>query len=33
LAIPYCLMAIGMTLLCAQILLQIAIPLISTARR
>ena len=33
LAIPYGLMAIGMTLLCVQILLQIAIPLTDTARR
>jgi TRAP-type C4-dicarboxylate transport system permease small subunit len=33
LAIPYCLMAAGMTLLCVQILLQIAIPLTGTARR
>jgi TRAP-type C4-dicarboxylate transport system permease small subunit len=33
LAIPYVLMAIGMTLLCVQILLQIAIPLMGTARR
>jgi TRAP-type C4-dicarboxylate transport system permease small subunit len=33
LAIPYGLMACGMTLLCVQILLQIAIPLTGTARR
>ena len=33
LAIPYVLMATGMTLLCAQILLQIAIPLTVGARR
>ena len=33
LAIPYGLMAAGMTLLCVQILLQIAIPLMPTARR
>jgi TRAP-type C4-dicarboxylate transport system permease small subunit len=33
LAIPYGLMATGMTLLCLQILLQIAIPLSGTARR
>jgi TRAP-type C4-dicarboxylate transport system permease small subunit len=33
LAIPYCLMATGMTLLCLQILLQIAIPLSGAARR
>jgi TRAP-type C4-dicarboxylate transport system permease small subunit len=33
LTIPYGLMATGMTLLCAQILLQIAIPLSGTARR
>ena len=33
LAIPYGLMASGMTLLCAQILLQIAIPLAGAARR
>jgi TRAP-type C4-dicarboxylate transport system permease small subunit len=33
LAIPYGLMAVGMTLLCLQILLQIAIPLMGTARR
>ncbi|HEX2631320.1 MAG TPA: TRAP transporter small permease [Bradyrhizobium sp.] len=32
LAIPYCLMAAGMTLLCIQILLQIAAPLSRTAR-
>jgi TRAP-type C4-dicarboxylate transport system permease small subunit len=33
LAIPYGLMACGMTLLCVQILLQIAIPLAGLARR
>jgi len=33
LAIPYVLMASGMTLLCVQILLQIVIPLIGPARR
>jgi len=33
LAIPYVLMASGMTLLCVQILLQIAIPLSNAARR
>jgi len=33
LAIPYVLMASGMTLLCVQILLQIAIPLSGTVRR
>jgi TRAP-type C4-dicarboxylate transport system permease small subunit len=33
LAIPYALMASGMTLLCLQILLQIIIPLAGTARR
>jgi TRAP-type C4-dicarboxylate transport system permease small subunit len=33
LAIPYGLMASGMTLLCVQILLQIAIPLFGAARR
>jgi TRAP-type C4-dicarboxylate transport system permease small subunit len=33
LAIPYSLMASGMTLLCVQILLQIAIPLNAAARR
>jgi TRAP-type C4-dicarboxylate transport system permease small subunit len=33
LAIPYGLMATGMTLLCVQILLQIAIPLTAAARR
>jgi TRAP-type C4-dicarboxylate transport system permease small subunit len=33
LAIPYVLMASGMTLLCLQILLQIAIPLVGAARR
>jgi TRAP-type C4-dicarboxylate transport system permease small subunit len=33
LAIPYVLMASGMTLLCLQILLQIVIPLTATARR
>jgi TRAP-type C4-dicarboxylate transport system permease small subunit len=33
LAIPYGLMAAGMTLLCAQILLQIVIPLSGAARR
>jgi TRAP-type C4-dicarboxylate transport system permease small subunit len=33
LAIPYVLMACGMTLLCVQILLQLAIPLTGPARR
>ena len=33
LAIPYVLMALGMTLLCVQILLQIVTPLIGGARR
>jgi TRAP-type C4-dicarboxylate transport system permease small subunit len=33
LAIPYGLMAVGMTLLCVQILLQILVPLTGTARR
>jgi TRAP-type C4-dicarboxylate transport system permease small subunit len=33
LAIPYVLMAIGMTLLCVQILLQIILPLTGPARR
>jgi TRAP-type C4-dicarboxylate transport system permease small subunit len=33
LAIPYVLMASGMTLLCVQILLQLAIPLSGPARR
>jgi TRAP-type C4-dicarboxylate transport system permease small subunit len=33
LAIPYGLMAAGMTLLCVQIVLQIAIPLSRAARR
>ncbi|MCA6121674.1 TRAP transporter small permease [Bradyrhizobium sp. WSM 1704] len=33
LAIPYVLMAVGMTLLCVQILLQILIPLTGGARR
>jgi hypothetical protein len=33
LAIPYVLMASGMTLLCVQILLQIIIPLSGPARR
>ena len=33
LAIPYVLMAAGMTLLCVQILLQIAIPLSAASRR
>jgi TRAP-type C4-dicarboxylate transport system permease small subunit len=33
LAIPYVLMASGMTLLCVQILLQIIIPLTAAARR
>jgi TRAP-type C4-dicarboxylate transport system permease small subunit len=32
-AIPYTLMALGMTLLCVQILLQIIIPLIGASRR
>jgi TRAP-type C4-dicarboxylate transport system permease small subunit len=33
LAIPYVLMACGMTLLCLQILLQLAIPLTGSSRR
>jgi TRAP-type C4-dicarboxylate transport system permease small subunit len=33
LAIPYVLMALGMTLLCLQLLLQITIPLIGSTRR
>jgi TRAP-type C4-dicarboxylate transport system permease small subunit len=33
LAIPYGLMETGMTLLCAQILLQIIVPLAGSARR
>ena len=33
LAIPYVLMAVGMTLLCLQILLQIIIPFAGAARR
>lgn len=33
LAIPYVLMALGMTLLCVQILLQIILPLVGTSRR
>ena len=33
LAIPYVLMAVGMTLLCLQLLLQIIIPLTAKARR
>jgi TRAP-type C4-dicarboxylate transport system permease small subunit len=33
LSIPYGLMAVGMTLLCVQILLQVIIPLVGTARR
>jgi hypothetical protein len=33
LAIPYGLMASGMTLLCAQLLLQIIIPIAGLARR
>lgn len=33
LAIPYVLMASGMTLLCVQILLQLAVPLVGAARR
>ncbi|HEY3681306.1 MAG TPA: TRAP transporter small permease [Bradyrhizobium sp.] len=33
LSIPYSLMAVGMTLLCVQLLLQVAAPLSGTARR
>jgi TRAP-type C4-dicarboxylate transport system permease small subunit len=33
LSIPYCLMAIGMTLLCVQILLQVITPLMGATRR
>jgi TRAP-type C4-dicarboxylate transport system permease small subunit len=33
LAIPYALMAVGMTLLCAQIVLQILTPLVGAPRR
>jgi TRAP-type C4-dicarboxylate transport system permease small subunit len=33
LAIPYVLMALGMSLLCVQLLLQIIIPLVGTSRR
>jgi hypothetical protein len=33
LTIPYGLMALGMSLLCVQILLQIMIPLVGPARR
>ena len=33
LAIPYVLMALGMTLLCAQLLLQILIPIVGAARK
>ena len=33
LAIPYVLMALGMTLLCVQLALQIIIPLVGTSRR
>jgi TRAP-type C4-dicarboxylate transport system permease small subunit len=33
LAIPYVLMALGMSLLCLQLLLQIIIPLVGTSRR
>jgi TRAP-type C4-dicarboxylate transport system permease small subunit len=33
LAIPYVLMALGMTLLCAQILLQIVVPIVGASRR
>jgi TRAP-type C4-dicarboxylate transport system permease small subunit len=33
LAIPYVLMALGMTLLCVQIFLQIIVPLVGAARR
>jgi hypothetical protein len=33
LAIPYSLMASGMTLLCVQILLQIIVPISGAARR
>jgi hypothetical protein len=33
LAIPYVLMACGMTLLCVQLILQIVVPLTGPARR
>jgi hypothetical protein len=33
LAIPYGLMASGMTLLCVQILLQLVVPIVGAARR
>jgi TRAP-type C4-dicarboxylate transport system permease small subunit len=33
LAIPYCLMACGMSLLCVQILLQIIVPVLGASRR